>query len=52
MGVVSAILAFLGCDWVLTGWADSMGAVYLGIAAYVGIIAYFIWHSRKANINE
>ena len=52
MGVVSAILAFLGCDWMLSGWADSMGAVYLGIAAYVGIIAYFIWHSRKADINE
>ena len=52
MGVVSAILAFLGCDWMLTGWADSMGAVYLGIAAYVAIIAYFIWHSRKADINE
>ena len=52
MGVVSAILAFLGCDWVLTGWADSMGAVYLGLFAYVAIIAYFIWHSRRANINE
>ena len=52
MGVVSAILAFLGCDWVLLGWADSMGAVYLGIAAYVAIIAYFIWHSRRADINE
>ncbi|MBO7283032.1 MAG: oligopeptide transporter, OPT family [Alistipes sp.] len=52
MGVVSAILAFLGCDWVLTGWADSMGAVYLGIFAYVAIIAYFIWHSRRAKIDE
>ena len=52
MGVVSAVLAFLGCDWVLSGWADSMGAVYLGIAAYVAIIAYFIWHSRRADINE
>ena len=52
MGVVSAILAFLGCDWVLTGWADSMGAVYLGIVMYVAIIAYFIWHSRRAKIEE
>ena len=52
MGVVSAVLAFLGCDWVLSGWADSMGAVYLGIAAYVAIIAYFIWHSRRAKIDE
>ena len=52
MGVVSAILAFLGCDWVLTGWADSMGAVYLGIVMYAAIIAYFIWHSRRAKIEE
>ena len=52
MGVVSAVLAFLGCDWMLTDWADSMGAVYLGIAMYVGIIAYFIWHSRRAKIDE
>ena len=52
MGVVSAILAFLGCDWVLTGWADSMGAVYLGLFAYIAIIAYFIWHSRRAKIDE
>ena len=52
MGVVSAILAFAGCDWMLTAWADSMGAVYLGIAMYVAIIAYFIWHSRRAKIEE
>jgi putative OPT family oligopeptide transporter len=52
MGVVSAILAFVGVDWVIAGWADSMGAVYLGILMYVAIIAYFIWHSRRAKIEE
>lgn len=52
MGVVSAILAFAGCDWMLSSWADSMGAVYLGIVMYVAIIAYFIWHSRRAKIEE
>ena len=52
MGVVSAILAFAGVDWMLTDWADSMGAVYLGIVAYVALIAYFIWHSRRAKIGE
>ena len=52
MGVVSAILAFVGVDWVIAGWADSMGAVYLGILMYVAIIAYFIWHSRRAMIEE
>ena len=52
MGVVSAILAFVGVDWMLEGWMDSMGAVYLGIAMYAAIIGYFIWHSRRANIGE
>ena len=52
MGVVSAILAFVGVDWVIAGWADSMGAVYLGILMYVAIMAYFIWHSRRAKIEE
>ena len=52
MGVVSAILAFVGVNWMLTDWAASMGAVYAGIAAYAAIIAYFIWHSRKAKIGE
>ena len=52
MGVVSAILAFAGCDWMLTAWADSMGAVYLGIVMYEAIIAYFIWHTRRAKIEE
>ncbi len=52
MGVVSAILAFAGVDWVLDIWSKSMGAVYLGIVMYVAIIAYFIWHSRRAKIGE
>ncbi|MBQ8366781.1 MAG: oligopeptide transporter, OPT family [Alistipes sp.] len=52
MGVVSAILAFAGVDWMMTDWADSMGAVYLGIVAYVALIAYFIWHARRAKIGE
>ena len=52
MGVVSAIIAFAGADWMLDGWVGSMGAVYVGIVAYVALIAYFIWHSRKAKIGE
>ena len=52
MGVVSAILAFAGADWMIK-WGDgSMAPVYLGIVAYVAIIAYFIWHSRRAKIGE
>ena len=52
MGVVSAILAFAGLDLQLTGWAGSTGAEYLGIVMYVAIIAYFIWHSRRAQNGE
>jgi putative OPT family oligopeptide transporter len=52
MGVVSAILAFVGINWTLEGWAGTSGAEYLGIVMYIAIIAYFIWHSRKAKIGE
>ena len=52
MGVVSAIIAFTGANLTLSGWAGSMGAEYLGIVMYVAIIAYFIWHSRRAKIGE
>ncbi len=52
MGVVSAILAFAGLDLELTGWAGSAGAQWLGIVMYGAIIAYFIWHARKAKIEE
>jgi uncharacterized oligopeptide transporter (OPT) family protein len=52
MGVVSAIIAFTGAELTIGGWAGSMGAEYLGIVMYVGLIAYFIWHSRRAKIGE
>ena len=55
MGVVSAVISYInGSDkaWVNKAWANSDGAIYLGIFAYVAIIAYFIWHSRRAKIDE
>ncbi len=52
MGVVSAVLAFVGLKLTMTGWAGSTGAEWLGIVMYAAIIAYFIWHSRRAKINE
>jgi hypothetical protein len=52
MGVVSAILAFVGVDWMI-GWeAGSMAPIYIGIVMYAAIIAYFIWHSRRAKLDE
>ena len=52
MGVVSAILAFAGLNLTLTGWAGSAYAEILGLVMYAALIAYFIWHSRKARIGE
>ena len=52
MGVVSAVLAFAGLDLNLTGWAGSAGAQWLGIIMYLAIIVYFIWHARRAKIEE
>ncbi|MBR4844782.1 MAG: OPT/YSL family transporter, partial [Alistipes sp.] len=52
MGVVSAILAFFGLNLMIEWPAGSMAPIYLGILMYAAIIAYFIWHSRKAKIGE
>ena len=50
MGVVSAVLAFAGLELELTNWSGTAGAEYLGIVMYAAIIAYFIWHARRAKI--
>ena len=52
MGVVSAVLAFAGLNLQLKGWSTSAGAEWLGIVMYGSIIAYFIWHSRRAKLGE
>ena len=52
MGVVSAVLAFVGVNWTIDGWAGTSNAEWLGLFMYIAIIAYFIWHSRRAKIGE
>ncbi len=47
MGVVSAIVKFCGVDWYLGAWATSNGAALVGVAAYLALIAYFAWASKK-----
>ena len=47
MGVVSAIVKFCGVDWYLGAWASSNGAALVGVAAYIGLIIYFIFASKK-----
>lgn len=46
MGVVSALLKFLGVDWFLTGWNAQYGEA-LAIVPFLGIIAYMILSSMK-----
>ena len=52
MGVVSAVLKFAGVDWFLGEWAESNGAQWAAIAAYVALIAYFAWDSLHAKKEE
>lgn len=47
MGVVSAIVKFCGVDWYLGAWATSNGAALVGVAAYIALIIYFIFASKK-----
>ena len=52
MGVVSAVLKFAGVDWYLGEWAESNGAQWAAIAAYVALIAYFACDSLRAKKEE
>ena len=47
MGVVSALIKFVGVECYLTTWATSNGAALVGVAAYVALIAYCIAASKK-----
>ena len=48
MGVVSAVLKFVGVDWFLSGWAASNAAEWVGLAMYLVLIGYMGWHTIKA----
>ena len=52
MGVVSAVLKFAGVNWRLAEWASSNAAEWCGVGAYLGLIAYFIWHTLQAKKEE
>jgi len=47
MGVVSALIKFVGVECYLGAWAASNGAALVGVAAYVALIVYFIAASKK-----
>jgi putative OPT family oligopeptide transporter len=43
MGVVSAILRFANINWVNAEWQATAYAQWIGLFAYLGLIAYMIW---------
>lgn len=47
MGVVSAILNYLGVHLYLSVWAMSPGAEVLGLITYIALIAYFTLSAKK-----
>jgi len=52
MGVISAIIKFIGGDWRLNNWADSQAAIWLGLVAFIALIAYLIHASMKESKTE
>ena len=52
MGVVSAVLKFVGVEWYMSGWAESKSAEWLGLAMYALLIVYMTWHTLKAKKEE
>ncbi len=53
MGVVSALLKYIGVDVFAETWSQTTGAEWTALAVYVALIAYFIWDSLRAKaLNE
>ena len=52
MGVVSAVLKYVGIDPFMGEWYASNGAQWVGLAAYAALIAYFIWDSLRKDKSE
>ena len=52
MGVLAAILKFVGLDFFMAQWAESKGAQWLAIAMFLLLCAYMIWHTLKAKVEE
>ncbi|MBE6210292.1 MAG: oligopeptide transporter, OPT family [Rikenellaceae bacterium] len=48
MGVVAAVLKFVGIDLYMTDWAASNSAEWLALAMYIALAIYFTVHTLKA----
>jgi len=52
LGVVSAILRYLGFNWVNAVWQESGSAQILALAMFALICAYIIWDSLRGKAEE
>ena len=52
MGVVAAILKFVGVDLYMADWAESNAAEWLALAMYIALAIYFTIHTLKAKKEE
>ena len=52
MGVVAAILKFVGVDLYMADWAESNAAEWLALAMYIALAIYFTIHTLKAKREE
>ncbi|MBP3357176.1 MAG: oligopeptide transporter, OPT family [Rikenellaceae bacterium] len=52
MGVVSAVLKYVGADWFAYRWNEGKGPEWVALAMYAAIIAYFVWDAMRAKKEE
>ena len=52
MGVVAAVLKFVGVDMYMADWAESNAAEWLALAMYIALAIYFTIHTLKAKREE
>ncbi|MBR2859813.1 MAG: oligopeptide transporter, OPT family [Alistipes sp.] len=52
MGVVAAVLKFVGVDYYMADWAASSSAEWLALAMYIALAIYFTVHTLKAKKEE
>ena len=52
MGVVAAVLKFVGVDYYMADWAASNSAEWLALAMYIALAIYFTIHTLKAKKEE
>lgn len=47
MGVISAIIRYIGGDLTLSAWKGTPGSIWVGLLAFVLLISYMIWDSKR-----